>query len=98
MRVNLYFWSHPMRRLRVEQKTLPPTSAAAPSTVHFGEFELDLRAGELRKRGLRIRLQEQPFQILIELLDRPGQVVLREEIRKKLWPDNTVVEFDHSIN
>ena len=87
-----------MRRLRVEQKTLPTTGASAPSTVHFGEFELDLRAGELRKRGLKIRLQEQPFQILVELLDRPGQVVLREEIRKKLWPNNTVVEFDHSIN
>jgi TolB-like protein len=91
-------WFHPMHSPRDEQKTPPTSFASAPSTVRFGEFELDLRAAELRKRGLKIRLQEQPFQILVELLDRPGEVVLREEIRKKLWPNNTVVEFDHSIN
>src|ERR1700757_5173505 len=68
------------------------------STVHFGEFELDLRAAELRKGAQRVRLQEQPFLILAELLEHPGEVVLREEICKKLWPGNTVVEFDHSIN
>ena len=66
--------------------------------IRFGAFELDLRAAELRKNGHRIRLQEQPFQILVELLERPGEVVSREEIRNKLWPNNTVVEFDHSIN
>ena len=66
--------------------------------VRFGLFELDLRSAELRKSKVRIRLQEQPFQILAALLERPGEVVLREEIRKKLWPGNTVVEFDHSIN
>ena len=66
--------------------------------VRFGQFELDLRSAELRKSKVRIRLQEQPFQILAALLERPGEVVLREEIRKKLWPGNTVVEFDHSIN
>jgi DNA-binding winged helix-turn-helix (wHTH) protein len=76
----------------------PYGRAAPPSTIRFGAFELDLRAAELRKNGHRIRLQEQPFQILVELLERPGQVVSREEIRNKLWPDNTVVEFDHSIN
>jgi DNA-binding winged helix-turn-helix (wHTH) protein len=64
----------------------------------FGAFELDVRAGELRKHGVRIRLQEQPFQILLMLLERPGEVVLREEIRKKLWPNNTIVEFAPSIN
>ena len=64
----------------------------------FGDFELEVRAGELRKHGLRIRLQDQSFQILLMLLDRPGEVVLREEIRQKLWPNNTIVEFDHSIN
>jgi DNA-binding winged helix-turn-helix (wHTH) protein len=57
-----------------------------------------VRAGELRKHGIRIRLQDQSFQILLMLLDRPGEVVLREEIRQKLWPNNTIVEFDHSIN
>jgi DNA-binding winged helix-turn-helix (wHTH) protein len=61
--------------------------------VRFGPFELDLRGGELRKEGRRIRLQEQPFQILRMLLESPGEVVSREEIRKRLWPDNTVVEF-----
>src|SRR5262249_46345075 len=68
------------------------------SNVRFGPFELDLLRGELRKEGRRIRLQEQPFQILQMLLESPGEVVSREEIRKRLWPDETVVEFDHSIN
>jgi DNA-binding winged helix-turn-helix (wHTH) protein len=64
----------------------------------FGAFELDARAGELRKHDIRIRLQEQPFRILLMLLENPGEVVLREEIRKRLWPNDTIVEFDHSIN
>src|SRR5215471_2107851 len=68
------------------------------SNVRFGPFELDLRGGELRKEGRRIRLQEQPFQILRMLIESPGQVISREDIRNQLWPDNTVVEFDHSIN
>jgi len=78
----------------------PPLSRGVPvpCTVHFGEFELDLRAAELCKGNQRVRLQEQPFQILVQLLEHPGEVVLREEIRKKLWPGGTVVEFDHSIN
>ncbi|HET7841137.1 MAG TPA: protein kinase, partial [Terriglobia bacterium] len=66
--------------------------------AHFGSFELDLRAGELRKHGLRIRLPEQSFQILAMLLEHPGELVAREEIQAKLWPHDTVVEFDHSIN
>jgi Tol biopolymer transport system component/DNA-binding winged helix-turn-helix (wHTH) protein len=66
--------------------------------IRFGDFELDVRAGELRKQGIRIRLQDQSFQILLMLLDRPGEVLLRDEIRLKLWPNNTIVEFDHSIN
>ena len=65
--------------------------------ISFGEFELDVRAGELRKGGLRIRLQEQPFQILLMLFEHPGEVVTREEIRKRLWPNDTIVEFDHNI-
>ena len=64
----------------------------------FGAFELDVRAGELRNHGVKIRLQEQPFQVLLMLLERPGEVVLREEIRKKLWPNDTIVEFAPSIN
>jgi TolB-like protein/DNA-binding winged helix-turn-helix (wHTH) protein/Flp pilus assembly protein TadD len=64
----------------------------------FGVFELDLRAGELRKRGLRVRLQQQPFQVLAMLLEHPGQVVGREELQKKLWPADTFVDFDHGLN
>src|SRR5215472_6095110 len=66
--------------------------------VRFGDFELDLRAAELRKHGVRIRLQEQPFRILTMLMERPGEVVLRDEIRRRLWPNDTVVEVGHGIN
>jgi TolB-like protein/DNA-binding winged helix-turn-helix (wHTH) protein/Flp pilus assembly protein TadD len=66
--------------------------------LRFGVFELDLRAGELRKHGLRVRLQEQPFQVLAALVEHPGEVVTREEIQKKLWPANTFVDFDHGLN
>lgn len=70
----------------------------SPNLVRFGIFELDLRARELRKRGASTGLPEQSIRILALLLDKPGEVVLRQEIRKKLWPNDTVVEFDHSIN
>jgi DNA-binding winged helix-turn-helix (wHTH) protein len=66
--------------------------------IRFGPFELDVRAAELRKHGIKIRLQEQSFQILVMLLDSPGEVVLRDEIRRRLWPNDTIVEFDPSIN
>ena len=66
--------------------------------LRFGVFELDLRAGELRKHGLRVRLQEQPFQVLAMLLEHPGEVVTREELQKKLWPADTFVDFDHGLN
>lgn len=92
---------HPDRRMQRphrEQKSESGRGATARFTVRFGDFELDLRAAELRKHGHNIRLQEQPFQILLELLEHPGEVVSRDEIRKKLWPNNTVVEFEHSIN
>jgi DNA-binding winged helix-turn-helix (wHTH) protein len=66
--------------------------------VRFGSFEADLREARLSKGGIRIRLQEQPFQILVLLLERPGQVVTREEIRQKLWSNDTFVEFDDALN
>src|SRR5271154_4336128 len=66
--------------------------------LRFGVFELDLRSGELRKHGLRIRLQEQPVQVLAMLLEHPGEVVSREELEKKLWPADTFVDFDHGLN
>src|SRR5438067_7570 len=70
----------------------------AGSAVCFGPFRLDTRAGELHCDGETTRLQEQPLQILRMLLERPGALVAREEIRKRLWPNDTIVEFDHSIN
>jgi DNA-binding winged helix-turn-helix (wHTH) protein/Tol biopolymer transport system component len=67
-------------------------------SVQFGVFEVDLYAGELRRNGSRVKLQEQPFQILTMLLGRPGEVVSREELQKKLWPADIFVDFDHSLN
>ena len=66
--------------------------------ARFGVFELDLRAGELRKSGVKLRLQGQPFQVLALLLERAGEVVTREELQQKLWPSDTFVDFDHSLN
>ena len=66
--------------------------------LRFGVFELDLRAGELCKHGMRVRLQEQPFQVLAMLVAHPGEVVSREDLRNKLWPADTFVDFDHGLN
>ncbi len=66
--------------------------------IQFGVFEADLRAGELRRNGSRVKLQEQPLQILTMLLERPGEVVSRDELRTRLWPADTFVDFDHSLN
>ena len=71
---------------------------SSSSIVRFGTFELNLRAGELRRRGQKIKLQEQPLQVLAALLERPGEIVTREELRSKLWPADTFVDFDHSLN
>jgi TolB-like protein/DNA-binding winged helix-turn-helix (wHTH) protein/Tfp pilus assembly protein PilF len=73
-------------------------SPQLPGRLHFGVFEVDRRAGELRKQGLRVRLQEQPFQVLVLLLERAGEIVTREELQKKLWPADTFVDFDHGLN
>ena len=64
----------------------------------FDEFEADLRAAELRRNGMRAKLQLQPFQVLVALLERPQQVVTREELRQRLWPQDTFVDFDHGLN
>jgi len=72
---------------------------AANSSIHrFGAYEFDPRTGELRKQGIRIRLEGQPLAILTLLLERPGELVTREEIQKKLWPADTFVDFEHSLN
>src|SRR6516165_9405727 len=73
-------------------------AARSANVVCFGSFKLDLKAGELHQDGRKILLQEQPFQVLKMLLEHPGEVVTREESKKKLWPNDTIVEFDHSIN
>lgn len=70
----------------------------AARVIRFAPFALDVRTAELRKHGVKVRLPQQSFQVLVMLLDRPGEVVLREQIRDSLWPDGTIVEFDHSIN
>ena len=70
----------------------------ASPRLRVGEFEVDLRCGEVRRDGDKVKLQELPFQILAALIERPGDVVTREEIRQKLWPTDTFVDFEHSIN
>jgi Tol biopolymer transport system component/DNA-binding winged helix-turn-helix (wHTH) protein len=73
-------------------------SSNGTRVIRFGVFEVDQRAGELRRNGTRVKLQEQPFQILALLLERPGEVVTREELQSRLWPADTFVDFDHSLN
>ncbi len=66
--------------------------------IRFGVFEVDLHSGELRRNGLKVKLQGQPFQILALLLERPGEVVTRDDLRSRLWPADTFVDFEHSLN
>jgi len=77
---------------------VPAPNNLAPHIIRFGVFEADFRAGELRKSGARIKLEGQPIQILALLLERPGELVTREELQQKLWPADTFVDFEHSIN
>jgi cholera toxin transcriptional activator len=71
---------------------------ATVTKYKFDEFEADLRAAELRKNGNRLKLQMQPFQVLVALLERPKEVVTREELQQRLWPQDTFVDFDHGLN
>src|SRR5260370_11883588 len=73
-------------------------SAIPANSVRFGLFEFDLRSGELRKHGIRIKLQEQPCQILSILLEHGGAMVTREELQRRLWPSDTFVDFNHTLN
>jgi DNA-binding winged helix-turn-helix (wHTH) protein len=73
-------------------------SRTAPRTCRFGEFELDVDAEELRKNGRRLKLQPQPFKLLVLLTHRSGRLVSREDIRRELWPDGTFVDFDQAVN
>jgi DNA-binding winged helix-turn-helix (wHTH) protein/predicted esterase len=75
-----------------------PDSSSVPRVVCFGAFELDVRSGELRKSGMRLNLPEQPFQVLTTLLEHPGDLVTRDELRQRLWPSDTFVDFEHGLN
>src|SRR5258708_38387489 len=75
------------------------SSAQVPTAmVRFGVFEADLRAGELRRNGTKVRLQDLPFRALMLLLSRPGEVITREEFRQTLWPPDTFVDFEQGIS
>jgi DNA-binding winged helix-turn-helix (wHTH) protein len=78
--------------------TFMPQPGAAREIIRFDDYAIDLSSGELHKSGHKIKLQGQPFQILAILLQRPREVVTREELRQKLWPEDTFVDFDHSLN
>src|SRR5687767_9859650 len=71
---------------------------SGPKIVRFGVFELDIEGRELRKSGVKIKLQDQPFQLLAILLEHRGEIVTRDDLRLRLWPDGTFVDFDHSLN
>src|ERR1700719_3790707 len=72
--------------------------AAVARILRFGVFEVDLKACELRRQGLRLKLPEQPFQVLVVLLENPGEIVTRDELRNRLWQGDTFVDFDHGLN
>jgi TolB-like protein len=74
------------------------TNAGSQAIFKFGTFEVNVRTGELRKRGIRVALQDQPLQILSALLAHPGEIVGREELCRRLWPNGTFVDFEHSLN
>src|SRR5215472_584566 len=74
-----------------------PTPSSSTNRVQFGVFELDLQRVELRKNGVKVKLQDQPLKVLQVLLQNPGQIVSREELRQQVWPANTFVEFDQGL-
>ena len=73
-------------------------STTLTKVLRFGVFEVDLKACELRKHGFRLKLPEQPFQILTVLLEKPGEIITRDELRNRLWQGDTFVDFDHGLN
>lgn len=83
----------------MSSQSVRASSVSAPGqVVKFGVFEADLRSGELRKSGIKIKLHDQPFKVLVMLLERPGQLITREEIQNQLWPNGTYVDFDRGLN
>jgi cholera toxin transcriptional activator len=75
-----------------------PQNSSSTRRYRFGAFEADASTGELRRRGIRIKLNAQPFQVLSMLLERPGELLTREEISKELWPEGTFVDYDHGVS
>src|SRR5579863_5706346 len=92
-----YFQSGRMRHSPIRAGFLMPSLGPQP-IIRFGAFELDAASGELRKAGIPLKLQPQPFRVLYLLAERPGQVVARDEIRHALWDGEIYVDFDRSIN
>src|SRR5690242_19700983 len=91
--------------VRCARDRLPVTRGGAmaleprvAANLRFGTYEVDLKSGELRKQGKRIRLQDQPFRVLSVVLQRPGEVVTRDELRAEIWPEDTFVDFDNGLN
>src|ERR1700758_3606502 len=74
------------------------TGPSRVGVVRFGLFEVDPRSGELRKQGIKVKLQEQPFHLLRMLLEHPGEIITRDELQKKIWPAETFVDFDQGLN
>src|SRR5580658_4285279 len=90
--------SHQSCDARVTPLLISPMEIALPNRLRFGPFELDVRSGELASGRRRIVLQEQPLRVLLMLVAGAGELVTRDEIQSKLWPNDTVVEFDAGIN
>ena len=74
------------------------TESQPARRYRFGVFDADSTTGELRRKGVRIKLHSQPFQVLVMLLERPGELLTREEISRELWPDGTFVDYEHGVN
>src|ERR1700743_857333 len=89
----------PVRRDRMLSQASPQEADSNPyaQVIRFDRYQVDVRSGELRKEGRKIRLQAQPFQLLVLLLQNAGRVVSREDVRRELWPGDTFVDFDHGL-
>jgi DNA-binding winged helix-turn-helix (wHTH) protein len=85
------------RRSNDWTRSLAPASPS-PATARFGSFELDARTGELREGGRKLSLPDQPLQVLVALLEHPAELVTRDELRQRLWPADTFVDFEHGVN
>jgi len=91
-------WHRPGISIGYTEPIVPMTDTQPARRYRFGVFEADASMGELRRQGVRVKLNAQPFQVLCLLLDRPGELLTREEISRELWPDGTFVDYDHGVN